>query len=79
MKSNQYIKGYPLQQSTDIDIQDTFSSAIVAIQNNSSSNVEVFINDGEPIILGASPFLWEPYIPLLGKIRTESADIVVFA
>lgn len=79
MKSNQYIKGYALAAATDVDIQETYNAPIVAIQNQGTVDATIILNDGEPMVLGASPFTWEPYVPLLGKIYTDSADVVVFA
>ena len=79
MKSNQHIKGYALATSTNVEIQDTYNAPIIAIQNQGAADATIILNDGEPMVLGASPFTWEPYTPLLGRIYTDSADVVVFA
>jgi hypothetical protein len=79
MKSNQQIKGYALTVSTNVEIQDAYNAPIIAIQNQGVADATIILNDGEPMVLGASPFMWEPYTPLLGRIYTDSADVVVFA
>lgn len=79
MKSNQYIKGHLLVPSVAIDIQSEFNAPIIAIQNQGATDAEIILNDGDKMVLGASPFMWEPYTPLLGRIYTDSADVVVFA
>jgi hypothetical protein len=79
MKSNQHIKGYALTAATNVEIQGTYNAPIIAIQNQGTVDATIILNDGEPMVLGASPFMWEPYTPLLGRIYTDSADVVVFA
>ncbi|AUR94652.1 hypothetical protein NVP1197A_14 [Vibrio phage 1.197.A._10N.286.54.F2] len=78
MKPNQYIKGHRISQNTPIDIESTYNAPIIAIQNQGSGDVTVTLNNGEPMTFSASPFVWEPYVPLLGTIETDGTDVVVW-
>lgn len=78
MKPQQAIKGYLLPQNTPVDIMATYGSPVVMIQNQ-GAQANLILNDGQPFILDASPFAYEPYVPLTGTIETNSATVVVFA
>ncbi|MGB0943665.1 MAG: hypothetical protein ACPGUE_14740 [Marinomonas sp.] len=79
MKPNQRVKGYKLVAGQEYDIEETFKAPIVAIQNQGGAVTTITLNDGEPMNFDATPFAWEPFVPLLGKIVTAGDSVVVWA
>lgn len=79
MKPQQAIKGYKLTANTPVDILSTFGSPVVLVQNQGVGVANLILNDGEPLIMSASPFAYEPLVAIVGKIETNSTDVVVFA
>lgn len=79
MKPMQAVKGYQLPQNTTVDILEEYGAPIIMVQNTGSGRANLILNDGEPLQMTGAPFGWEPLVPICGTIRTDSADLIVFA